>query len=29
MGRTYNNTNSMCLGRSFIYEERISLEACL
>ena len=25
MGRAYNNTNSMCLGRYFTYEERISL----
>jgi hypothetical protein len=29
MGRAYNNTNSMCLGRYFTYEERIGLEAYL
>lgn len=29
MGCAYNNTNSMCLGRYFTYEERISLEAYL
>lgn len=29
MGRAYNNTNSLCLGRYFTYEERISLEAYL
>ena len=29
MGRAYNNTDSMCLGRYFTYEERISLEAYL
>lgn len=29
MGCAYNNTDSMCLGRYFTYEERISLEAYL
>ena len=29
MGRAYNNTNSMCLGKYFTYEERIGLEAYL
>jgi len=29
MGCAYNSTNSLCLGRYFTYEERISLEAFL